>query len=309
MNESERLRRDPVTGKLVVFAPERRQPPDRMHAELLRDDVQGCPFCPGNERQTPPEVDAVRAPGSRADAPGWLVRVVPNRYPAFPGGHEVIIHSPDHDRALEDLDEKAAAMVVEMYRRRLSAQLDRGAVAVTIICNRGAEAGASQQHPHSQVFALPAVPPQQVEELANFERYRNRYGDCLLCSEMERARREGRVVTDGEVVAWVPRAARWGYELWLAPRRHQADFRDADATATSSALRASLRATTAAAEGAPLNYWLHTSAPGHAGAYHWHFEMAPRITPPAGFELSTDMTIVGLEPYVAAERLRRALAD
>jgi UDPglucose--hexose-1-phosphate uridylyltransferase len=308
MDESDRLRRDPVTGKLVIVAPERHDRPGRPRPHGGDAQEPRCPFCSGNESMTPPEVDALRAEGSRPDAPGWRVRVVPNLYPALSGGHEVIVHSPDHTRELEELEEEAAAAVIEMYRRRLDVLLARGAAAVTIICNRGAHAGASLEHPHSQVFALPVVPPLVIEELADLERYRNRYGDCLLCLQIEGARRDARVVVDDQVVAWVPDAPRWNYELRLAPVEHQPDFRGADVGATSRTLRRALTAVGAATGGAPLNYWLHTVPPDHGGGYHWHLELAPRTSIAAGFEFSTDMTIVEVAADAAAERLRRALA-
>jgi UDPglucose--hexose-1-phosphate uridylyltransferase len=306
---SERLRRDPVTGKLAVIAPERRRRPGAP-APGSAVDAGGeplCPFCPGNESLTPPELDAFRATGTRPDGPGWRVRVVPNKFPAFPGGHEVIVHSPDHVRDLEDLDDEAAAEVLDMYRRRLTAHLEAGARAAIVICNRGARAGASLEHPHSQLFAMPVVPPLQVDELANFERFRNRYGGCLFCEEREKASADSRLVIDGPVAAWVPAAARWPYELWLAPAEHQPDYRDASLLETARTLRRALAAQDAITGGAALNYWLHTAPADLRGAYHWHFEMAPRTTTAAGFELGTDVTIDEVDPVQAAAELREAL--
>ena len=310
MEESDRLRRDPVTGKLAVIAPERRKRPGAPAAEPTGGEAARqtpCPFCPGNESLTPPELDAIRAPGTRPDGPGWRVRVVPNKYPAFPGGHEVIVHSPDHVRDLEALDDEAAAAVLGMYRRRLSVHLEAGARAAVIICNRGARAGASLDHPHSQLFALPVIPPLQVDELANFERFRNRYGGCLVCEELAKAVAESRMVANGPVAAWVPAASRWPYELWLAPAEHQPDFRDASVLETAKVLRRTLAAQDAVTGGAALNYWLHSAPADLRGAYHWHIEMAPRTTVAAGFELATDVTIDDVDPVQAAAELRHAL--
>ena len=307
MEASERLRRDPVTGKLAVIAPERRRRPGAPGAGADAAEKPPCPFCPGNETLTPPELDAFRAPGTRPDGPGWRVRVVPNKYPAFPGGHEVIVHSPDHGRDLEALDDEAAAEVLDMYRRRLTAHLELEARAAIVICNRGARAGASLEHPHSQLFAMPVVPPLQIDELANFERFRSRYGGCLLCEERDKAEAGSRLVIDGPVAAWVPTAARWPYELWLAPAQHQPDFRDGSMLETARTLRRALAAQDAATGGAALNYWLHTAPADLRGAYHWHIEMAPRTTVAAGFEMGTDVTIDDVDPVQAAAELREAL--
>jgi UDPglucose--hexose-1-phosphate uridylyltransferase len=305
MVASERLRRDPVTGKLAVIAPERRRRPGAPAAATGHSEAP-CPFCPGNEALTPPEIDSFRRSGTRADAPGWHVRVVPNKYPAFPGGHEVIIHSPDHERDLGDMPAEAAAEVLRMYRRRLAAQFQAGARAAVVICNRGARAGASLDHPHSQLFALPVVPPLLVDELANFERFHTRYGGCLLCEQIEQAAGEARLVRQGPVVAWVPAAARWPYEIWLAPREHADDFRAASDSATAAALRDALRRLDAVTGGAALNFWLHTAPADLRGPFHWHLELAPRTTVAAGFELATDATIDEVEPAAAAAELRAA---
>jgi len=304
---SERLRRDSITGKLVVIAPERRRRPGAPGTGGHAAERPPCPFCPGNEALTPPELDAFRAPGTRPDGPGWRVRVVPNKYPAFSDGHEVIVHSPDHGRDLEDLDDEAAAELLGMYRRRIATHLESGARAAIVICNRGARAGASLEHPHSQLFAMPMVPPLQVDELANFERFRNRYGACLLCEERDRAESDSRLVIDGPVAAWVPAAARWPYELWLAPAEHQPDFRSGSLLETARTLRRALAAQNAATGGAALNYWLHTAPAELRGTYHWHFEMAPRTSVAAGFELGTDVTIDDVDPAQAAAELRAAL--
>jgi UDPglucose--hexose-1-phosphate uridylyltransferase len=317
------LRRNPVSGELAAIAPGRRARPN----DEAGSNAGLCPFCEGHERLTPPEVDALRDEGA-ADTPGWRVRVVPNMFPAFPGGHEVIVHSPAHDAELEDLSLDEAADVVLMYQRRLAAQLAREAAAVAIVHNRGARAGASLHHPHSQVFATPIVPPVLAEELQNLDRYRARYGTCLLCDlgtdaatslAALTAAGQAEAATPAEpgdealpvfeqdgIVAWVPRAARFAYELWLAPREHEADLRDADPRDVAAALQRALRAIAAASGGAALNYWLHTAPREVRGTCHWHFEIAPRIGMPAGFELGSGIMINVVDPAEAAAALRRA---
>ena len=213
------LRRDPVNGKLTIVAPARATRP---HGGAAGAGERGgraggraeaaaasCPFCEGHEALTPPEVDAVRPGGGAADSPGWTSRAFPNLYPALVGRHEVIVHSPRHDEELEDLDEDRLVEALELWRRRVARQLADGAAAATLIVNRGAVAGASQPHPHAQLFATPVVPPLLLDELAEFERYRNRYGGCVLCAEIERA--GDRLVHNGAVAAWVPAAPRFSH--------------------------------------------------------------------------------------------------
>ena len=145
------LRRNPVNGKLTIVAPGRAARPSDLHAAAVAGASDPCPFCAGNERLTPPEVDAVRPDGGAPDTPGWRIRVVPNKYPALAGMHEVIVHSPDHEAELEDLGDDGLLEVLEVWRRRIAAQLDAGAVAATLIVNRGPGAGASLAHPHAQL--------------------------------------------------------------------------------------------------------------------------------------------------------------
>lgn len=300
------LRRNPVNGKLTIIAPGRAKRPTDLLGEATAGASGRCPFCAGNEALTPPEVDAVREPESVPDGPGWRVRVVPNRFPALPGRHEVIVHSPDHAVELEELGDESLLEVLEVWRRRIAAHLESGAAAATLIVNHGAGAGASLAHPHAQLFATPIVPSLLLDEIQGFERHRNRYGGCVLCAEMEAA--GGRLVLDGDIVAWVPAATRFAGELWLAPALHQADIRKADLRPLAPALRRALAAVAAATGGAALNLWLHTSPAELRGSFHWHLELAPRVSRIAGFELATDMALVSVDPEAAAAALREALS-
>lgn len=304
------LRRNPVNGKLTIVALGRAaregvRPPGADAAPAAAAAPRRCPFCAGNEALTPPEVDAVRPSGGPADGPGWTVRVVPNKYPALPGQHEVIVHAPRHEAELEDLGDKALAEVLGVWQRRVAAQLDDGAAAVTLIGNLGAGAGASQEHPHEQLFATPVVPPLLLEELAHMERYRNRYGSCVICDQLQGA--GDRLVLSGAMSAWTPAAGRFNGELWLAPGDHQPDFRDASPALVAPALRRVLTAVKTSLPGAPLNFWLHTAPAELRGPYHWHLELAPRTAALAGFELGTDIAVTTTLPEAAAADYRAAL--
>ena len=325
------LRRNPVSGEFTVIASVRRGRPNGVvvgAASAAAEPQPTCPFCQGHERLTPPEIDALRDEGG-ANEPGWRVRVVPNKYPAFADGHEVIVHSPAHDVEFERLGANQATDVIRMYQRRLEALLARGAAAVTIIHNRGDLAGASLAHPHSQAIATQMVPPALQRELNNLNRYHDLHGTCLLCdmgnaavAELETLRASGSVAAgapatglgeealpvfaqDGLVV-WTPRAARFSYELWLVPQAHEADMRDADPRAVATALQRALRALGSASGAAALNYWLHTAPSDGHNICHWHIEIAPRLSAIAGFELGSGITINSVDPAEAAVQLRQA---
>jgi UDPglucose--hexose-1-phosphate uridylyltransferase len=250
-------------------------------------------------------VDALRPAGGVPDGPGWSVRVVPNKYPALAGRHEVIVHAPDHEADLEDLADDALAEVIGMWQRRIGAQLSGGAAAATLIGNLGAGSGASLEHPHEQLFATPVVPPVLLDELVEMERYRNRYGSCVVCDEISAAGERG--VLGGPFPAWVPAATRFNGELWLAPAAHEADFRSADPAALAPVFRRVLAAVKVSLGEAPLNFWLHTAPADLRGPFHWHVEFAPRTSTLAGFELGSGINVVTRAPEDAAAAYRDAL--
>lgn len=232
--------------------------------------------------------------------------MVPNKYPALEGRHEVIVHSPDHTVELEDLGDEGLSEVLRVWQRRIAAQLAvPGAAAAALIVNRGAEAGASLAHPHEQLLGTPVVPPLLRDELQQFARHAALNGGCVLCAEMAAAGE--RLVLADDVCAWVPAAGRFAGELWLAPVRHEADFREAEPAPLARALRRALVAAKAATAGAPLNLWLHTAPTDLRGVFHWHLELAPRLAAIAGIELGCDITLVGVDPAAAAAALRAAL--
>jgi UDPglucose--hexose-1-phosphate uridylyltransferase len=298
------LRRNPVNGKLTIVAPGRAARPTDLHAAATSGAPGTCPFCAGNETLTPPEIAAVRPGDVAPDSSGWRIRVVPNKYPALAGMHEVIVHSPDHEAELEDLGDEGLLEVLEVWRGRIAALLDAGAAAATLIVNRGPGAGASLAHPHAQLFGTPVVPPLLLDEILGFERFHNRYGGCVLCAEIDGAGE--RLVHAGAVVAWVPAATRFPGELWLAPEAHEPDVRRADLRPLAGALRRALLALDAATGGAPLNLWVHTAPAELRGAYHWHVELAPRLSSMAGLELGADIAVVTVDPGSAAAALRAA---
>jgi UDPglucose--hexose-1-phosphate uridylyltransferase len=171
-----------------------------------------------------------------------------------------------------------------------------------LIVNRGPGAGASLAHPHAQLFGTPVVPPLLLDEVLEFERFRNRYGGCVLCGEIDGA--GDRLVHAGDVAAWVPAATRFPGELWLAPKAHEPDVRCADLRPLAGALRRALLAMDAATGGAALNLWLLTAPAALRGAYHWHLELAPRLSSIAGLELGADIALVTVDPESAAAALR-----
>ncbi len=320
------IRRDAVTGTWSILAVGRSRRPGAVPGQGAGGPV--CPFCPGNESLTPPETWAAGRGGGPPDSPGWKIRVVPNLYPAFMpeaegrgwrrgtrvgipahGDHEVIINSPDHNLSLGDMDLAGATGLMHAYRERYRHFASMPTVRqVQIIINNKREAGASLDHPHTQVFVLPMVTRAVADELREARRRSGK--GCPLCMEVEEAHEDGRVVTENEHwIALVPYASRAPFEMRFAPRRHNPDFAscgEEEVAGMADVLTRSLGALSRLLGGPPYNLWLHSSPcdGGDYAYYHWHLEMVPRIIISAGFELATGMSLSILDPGEAARQLR-----
>jgi UDPglucose--hexose-1-phosphate uridylyltransferase len=333
------LRRDPITGEWVIIASERvKRPSDfssRPRASEV-DDISHCPFCPGHEAMTPPEIIAFRHPGSQRNGPGWWVRVVPNKFPALAvegelnktgfgmydwmngvGAHEVIIETPEHNRPFAFLDARQVEDVLWAYRARyLDLKKDPRLKYILIFRNHGRVAGASLSHPHSQIIATPMLPGQVVTEMAGAKRYESYRDRCAYCDLVNQERNEGkRVVAENEsFIAFEPYASRYPFETWVVPKRHGPSFAAISAEEQASfaeILGGTLRRIHVTLDDPPYNFTIHT-APCDSDErpdFHWHLEIFPRLTITAGFEMGTGIFINVTPPEVAARCLREADAD
>ena len=323
------LRNDPLTGRWVILAPGRAdrpnvpaspptaRPTDRPDAE----PAPTCPFCPGNEHLTPPEV-ARRGPGA-PDTPGWLVRVVPNRYPIVGqapeatattdplrqrapagGAHEVVVLSPDHHRSLAHLSVAHTMEVLLALRDRVRTHAAAGHRYTQVMVNQGAGSGASIAHPHAQLVAIDAVPPTVTDEVEHVAAG----GHCVICAELQRHASDPSlpIVTEADAALWCPWWSATAFELLLAPRRHRARFDDADdeLEAVARTLGDGLRRLERVAGNPAYNLYVHTLPAGGNDDFHWHVHIRPRLQQEAGFELGTGILVNTLDPATAAERLR-----
>jgi UDPglucose--hexose-1-phosphate uridylyltransferase len=316
---------------MVIVAPERARRPHQEERAAPPQKVPRydptCPFCPGNEAQ----LSCILAETSANEAPGWSLRVVPNKYPALAshappvahtehlahpgrGIHEVIIESPRHDADAAAMSAVELCAVVEVYRarsRHLMAQ--EGVAAAVLFRNRGRDAGASLAHPHAQIVALDIVPP-RLAGLSDWgRRYHGQHGCCALCDEIAIERKLGlRIVdeTDG-FVALVPFAAEHPFETWIAPKQHQPSFAalaDEALAEFAGLLGRSLRRQQAALGSPAYNFAVDSapSAENHAPYWHWKIRLVPEVAIWGGFELGGGLPINPSSPEDNARRLRAA---
>jgi UDPglucose--hexose-1-phosphate uridylyltransferase len=219
----------------------------------------------------------------------------------------VIVHAPRHALSLAELDDGQVAAALDAWRRRMRAHAD--ASYVQLIVNEGGGAGASLEHSHAQLYALPFVPATVARERERFGAYRERTAGGSLLSDIlveEVRRRERLVAIDDEAALICPWASRSPFELRVVPRREAARFEE-DGAGTAM-IATALRALAARFERPPeLNMWVRTAPRGAANGFHWHVDIAPRLTVKAGFELSTGVDINVYPPERAAADLREAL--
>ena len=328
------LRRDPITGEWVIIASERAKRPGdfALHPpEREAEDGPSCPFCPGNEAMTPPEIMAFRHPGSQRNGPGWWVRVIPNKYPALGiegelnktgfgiydwmngvGAHEVILETPEHDKQLAFLDVRQIEDVLWAYRARyLDLKKDPRLKHVLIFRNQGRVAGASLSHPHSQLVATPVVPGGVSAEMEGARRYQEYRDRCVYCDIIRQEISEGeRLISESEhFIAFCPYASRFPFETWLLPKRHTASFAAIAAeeqTAFAAILGETLRRLHHCLDDPPYNYNIHTApcASDSEEGFHWHLQIFPRLTIAAGFEMGTSIYINVTPPEMAGRYLR-----
>jgi UDPglucose--hexose-1-phosphate uridylyltransferase len=329
------LRKDPITGRWVIISTERGKRPN----DFLRESVsplpngKNCPFCPGSEAKTPPEILVYGRSNGGANTAGWTVRVVPNKFPALGiegdldregeglfdkmngvGAHEVIVETPDHAATLASLPERAVEDVLWAYRdRMLDLKNDRRFRYVLIFKNHGEAAGASVEHTHSQLIALPIVPRRVREEVDSGWHYYDEKERCIFCDIIRQERDTGeRVIGENDYfITLAPYAPRFPFEMWLLPKVHGSSFENNQSTMYASLarmLKDTLMRLDAVLDRPPYNFMIHTSPIGEEinDHYHWHIEIIPKLTKVAGFEWGTGFYINPTPPEESARFLREA---
>jgi UDPglucose--hexose-1-phosphate uridylyltransferase len=305
------LRTDEVTGTCVIVAPGRAtrpvvfSPPAAPAATAL----ESCPFCPGHEAMTPPEV--ARVGGGPPDSPGWQVRVVPNLYPivahdgGVAGAHEVLVLSPAHDRQLDALSLDAASTALLALRDRTAYQLGAGLVHAQPLLNQGRASGASIEHPHAQLIALAFTPPHVDAVLTRFVKS----GRDLVIDSLDAARHDDCLVRDGDAVSWCPVGSASPFIVRLALPTAGARFDlmpDHDIRNLTDALQDTLARLHRALGDIAYNVVVNSAPRDDPRPFHCWIDVVPRIGVIGGFEMGTGVLVNPAAPETAASMLREA---
>jgi UDPglucose--hexose-1-phosphate uridylyltransferase len=334
------IRFNNVTREWVIIATERAKRPEEFAKPNTRRPlgepyVASCPFCPGNERMTPPEKLRLMHDPAANDAQ-WQVRVVPNKFAALDakaeierqtlgikrsvsgaGLHDVIIENPAHNKPLALLDEKEFDRVMDAYQRCYDdVTADPRVAHATLFKNHGERAGTSLEHPHSQIVGTPIMPPQVRERMETSLRFYDETGECIICSTMaDELIDQSRIIQQNDdFVAFIPYAALTPFSIWIFPLRHTATFpetTDAEMQSLSRILRNTLRRIHFGLENPDLNLSVRTPPREASGLkyFHWYLSIIPRVTRTAGFEIGSGMFINTALPEQSAEYLRKARID
>ena len=327
------LRKDPIHGRWVIISTERSRRPSDFAPEERKLIGGFCPLCEGNEDRTPPEIIAFRDNGTLPNSPGWTLRVVPNKFPALRiegelnregegiydkmngiGAHEVVIETPRHEETLATLPLKAVKDVLLAYRDRIiDLRRDQRLRYILVFKNHGLAAGASLEHSHSQIIALPIVPRRLSEEIEGAKSYFSYKDRCVFCDIIRQEfQQKHRVITENKsFLSIAPFASRFPFETWILPKTHHPSFEHLELfqyELAAQILSDTLRRMNQVLADPPYNYVIHTSSFPEADAehYHWHVEIMPKLTKVAGFEWGTGFYINPTPPEEAAEYMREA---
>jgi len=329
------LRRDPIAGRWVIVDTDHPTKPDEFEHEEHPWRPGACPFCYGNEAMTPPEIDAIRDPNTAPNTTGWQVRVVPNKFPALQiegdlnrqgigiydmsngiGAHEVLIETPYHNKDLPDLlNEEVQNVISVCCRRALDLVRDKRFKYIMVFKNYGPAAGASLEHPHTQIIALPMVPKNVKEEIVGAHNYFDYRERCIFCDiiRQEMQEKERIIVENKYFLAFCPFVSRFPFEIWIIPKKHASYFchmAGEEIPALAAILREVIARVKKVFASPAYNFIIHSSPIENEHGveyYHWHIELMPKLTRVAGFEWGTGFYLVPTPPELAAQYLREVI--
>jgi len=337
-NLTAEFRKDKVSGEWVLISSVRRSRP-QPSASGKAVEIK-CPFDDPQKNGAPtpflwyPRPASSKKQKSSSGFENWFVQIIPNKYPALFhngtcagesrhgvykkidgfGSHEVVI-TRDHNKSLKKMSVEEIGVVIKAYKERYKMlESDKCVEYVLIFHNEGELAGATIAHPHSQIIAMPIVPPDVARSIKGGINFFEKNKKCVHCVmiESEEKEKERMVFRNKYFTVFVPFASRVPYGVRIFPRVHSSDFEnitEKEIPYLAEALKDSLSRLAKTLKNPDYNFFIHTSSAKvkNVPYYHWHIEILPRTYKWAGLELGTGIEVVSVPPEEAAEKLRKAL--
>lgn len=338
------LRQDIVSGEWVAIAPGRALRPKEL-AKLKQVKASPKSTCPFEDPQKTghgnpllaldrngKELSLTASSSKLKVKVDWFLQVVPNKFPVVGKGdcstkysegpyawmegvgfHEVVIYR-DHERDPANFKkEELEAMLLGYKKRYLVLSKEKCVEYILIYHNHGREAGASIFHPHSQIIALPVIPPDVSRSIKGSSRYFEEYSRCVHCDMVawEKKSKKRLVFENSEMIAFCPFASKVPFEVRIFPKKHENSFEAIDERQIkdlADALKDVLGKIKKGLGGPSYNFFIHT-APRRREEfthYHWHIEILPRTSIWAGVELGTGIEVSSVAPEDAATYLRKS---
>lgn len=327
----------------IVSKERSKRPHDYVSKEEEIGDISTCPFEYGKEDKTPPEIFALRKPGTKPNTPGWITRVVPNKYPALNtdtnleryfdglhdiitgfGYHEVIVDTPDHFKHIQNFEiDDFKNLFITLKHRLIDISKDERIRYIHFFKNHKKEAGKSLFHSHSQIIATPSIPKNIQTQIKQLKKYYQNKERCYLCDEITFELNEKiRVIYENkDFLVYCPFASLFPFEIKIIPKFHSHDFgliSDSQLNSFCQAIQNAVKVLDKTLKNPPFNIVLYTSPPirnlPELDYYymiekfnHWYLEILPRNAILAGFELGTGYYINPTIPEEAAKFLREAI--
>lgn len=326
------LRFNIATKDWVIIATERaKRPCDFKREKKVDEEIpaysQVCPFCPGNEEKAGEPTAVIKDKEEK-----WLVKVVPNKFPALScagepckinegvyhsingvGVHEVIIESPLHNMTTALYDAGQVVNIIKIYKQRyLELSKDNRLKHIIVFKNHGLSAGTSLEHPHSQLVATPIVPTQVASRLRDARECYAENGECVYCRMIaEETKSQKRVVAENKnFIGFILYAAFSPFHTWILPKKHKSSFgeiSEEEMKDLALILKEILAKLYYGLGNPDYNYCIRSSPikDKETDCFHWYLAIIPRITKPAGFEIGSGMFINTSLPEQCAEFLRK----
>ncbi len=328
------IRKDYLLDRYVIIASERSKRPvlfKKSKTRTKKDNYdEKCPFCKGNEAMLPGINKEFNIKTGKSKD---IIRIVPNKYEAAVqkgvpelkndnvfytyasayGIHEVIIETLKHSIEFEELPLNQLKKAIEVYIESTKELMEKPNIKyVSLFKNQGKEAGASINHTHSQIIAYNIVPELVKKKNEKAKEFFLKNNKCAFCSIIEREKdSHRRVFENNSFIAFCPYASRFQFEVLLMPKRHFASLIDMDKKEINDLAEALKKILTTLEKIGPTPFnimFFNTHKIDNNDAYfHFHIEIAPRISNFAGFELETETIINTTTPEDAASFYRENL--